>query len=511
VTPGADDPDAWSRRRFLRAGAALVATPVAARLAHALGAPAGLRVRRGGAATATSVELRAAPATVDLGGPIVDTWAYGGAVPGPLVRVTAGQPLVAVVENALPEPTTIHWHGIALPFDMDGVPGVSQDPIAPGGSFTYRFSPPAAGTYFLHPHVGLQLDRALYAPLVVDDPGEPGAYDEEWIVVLDDWTDGVGPSPDAILASLTAGAGGSPGTGMQMPGMSMPGDGPAATGGGSMPMVHGTSALLGGHAGDVRYPYYLVNGRVATAPTTLRTRPGARVRLRVVNAGAETAFRVALGGHRLRVTHADGAEVEPVAADAVLLGMGERVDATFTAGDGVFPLVALAEGKGGAARALLRTGSGRVPPASSRPRELGGRVLTAPSLRPTASSRLHTRRPDRDFRVVLRGSHHPYRWTINGRTYGKDSPFVVDIGERVRLDFVNRSPMFHPMHLHGHSFAVLDRAQRAGARKDTVIVRPGETVRVDFDADNSGDWMLHCHNAYHQEVGMMTSVYYSGA
>ena len=112
---------------------------------------------------------------------------------------------------------------------------------------------------------------------------------------------------------------------------------------------------------------------------------------------------------------------------------------------------------------------------------------------------------------MLAGTHRPYRWTINGRTYGDDSPIIVDIGQRVRLEFVNRSPMFHPMHLHGHTFAVLDAARRPGAAKDTVIVRPAETVRVDFDADNSGDWMLHCHNAYHQEAGMMTSVYYSGA
>jgi FtsP/CotA-like multicopper oxidase with cupredoxin domain len=81
----------------------------------------------------------------------------------------------------------------------------------------------------------------------------------------------------------------------------------------------------------------------------------------------------------------------------------------------------------------------------------------------------------------------------------------------VHLDFVNRSPMFHPMHLHGHTFAVLDRNGRPGVRKDTVIVKPGERVGVEFAADNSGTWMLHCHNAYHQEAGMMTSVYYSGA
>ncbi len=523
MTPGADD--THSRRQFLRATAgAAEALPLAARLGRGLG-PARPTARptarqiggpahatTGTGTTGTGLTLVPAPATVDLGGRTADTWAYDGAVPGKVVRVTAGRPLVAVVENHLPEPTTVHWHGIALPVDMDGVPGVTQTAIAPGGSFTYQFTPTQPGTYFLHPHVGLQLDRGLYAPLIVDDPSESGAYDDEWIVVLDDWTDGVGPSPDEILAALTDGAVTGTGT-AGMAGMRMPAPAAVDTSARSatVVMAHGTSTLLGGNAGDVSYPLYLVNGRVPESPSTFTTRRGNRVRLRVVNAGAETTFRVALGGHRLRVTHADGFAVAPIDVDALLVGMGERIDATFIAGDGVFPLVAVAEGKGGAARALLRTATGTVPRASARPRELDRRVLTTAALRPAASARLKDRKPDRVFRVRLAGHHKPYRWTINGKTYGDDSPFVVDIGERIRLEFLNTSMMYHPMHLHGHSFAVLDRSRRPGARKDTVIVRPGATVLVDFDADNAGEWMLHCHNAYHQEAGMMTSVYYSGA
>jgi multicopper oxidase len=526
VTPGADRHDALSRRRFLQLSGALAAGPFAARLARAL--PAGVTISDGPgttAATATSataagasIALTPAPASVDLGGRVVSTWAYGDAVPGRVVRVRAGTELVAVVENHLPDPTTVHWHGIALPFDMDGVPGVTQEAIEPGGSFTYRFTPATPGTYFVHPHVGVQLDRGLYAPLIVDDPHDPGDYDDEWIVVLDDWTDGVGPSPDQILAALLGAAGGgSGGTGAHMPGMAMPAPSPDTAQGvpdagvAATASVHASSSLLGGNAGDVSYPLYLVNGRVPESPSALTTKPGARVRLRIVNAGAETAFRVALAGHRLGVTHADAYEVAPLTVDAVLLGMGERVDAVFTARDGVFPLVAVAEGKGGSGRALLRTASGSVPPARARPKELDRRVLTVAALRPAPDARLPARRPDRTFRAVLAGTHRPYRWTINGRTYGDDAPIVVDVGQRVRLEFVNRSPMFHPMHLHGHTFAVLDAARRPLVRKDTVIVRPAETVRVDFDADNSGDWMLHCHNAYHQEAGMMTSVYYSGA
>ena len=174
MTPAASPRDAWTRRRFLRAAGAFAAAPIAARLAESRAAIRFPSARaapiRSDASPATAVTLRSAPTTVDLGGRLVQTWAYGDEVPGPLVRVHAGSSIVAVVENQLPKPTSVHWHGIAVPFDMDGVPGVTQDPIAPGASFTYRFTPTVPGTYFFHPHVGLQLDRALYGPLVVDDP-----------------------------------------------------------------------------------------------------------------------------------------------------------------------------------------------------------------------------------------------------------------------------------------------------------------------------------------------------
>ena len=138
----------------------------------------------------------------------------------------------------------------------------------------------------------------------------------------------------------------------------------------------GSSALLGGDAGDVGYPHYLVNGRIPTAPTTFTAAPGQRLRIRIVNAAADTAFRVALAEHTLTVTHTDGFPVVPVEVDALLIGMGERYDVLVTAADGVFPLTALAEGKNAHARALLRTGAGPTPDPGYRPRELDRRVAT---------------------------------------------------------------------------------------------------------------------------------------
>ncbi|MEU7872205.1 multicopper oxidase family protein [Dactylosporangium sp. NPDC049140] len=440
--------------------------------------------------TIVRAALTPRPVTLDLGGPVVRTWGYADTAPGPLLRARAGDLLHVEVTNQLPATTSVHWHGIALRNDMDGVPGLTQPPIAPGAAFTYEFTAPDPGTYFYHPHSGVQLDRALYGVLVVDDPADPGAYDTEWIVVLDDWVDGTGRTPNDVLASLhsMAGMGGMMGMRGGMTGMSMEAY---------------TSPLLGG-AGDVAYPHYLLNGRIPAAPVTLSGRPGQRVRIRIVNAGADTAFRVALGGHRLTVTHTDGFPVAPVDTDALLLGMGERADVTVTLAGGVFPLVALAEGKTGQALAVVRTGAGDVPRADARPVELDRAVTTTGSLRATERVRLDERHPDRTHRLELGGSMMPYRWTINGATFDDARPLPVVHGERVRLQFVNRTTMFHPMHVHGHTFALAG----GGARKDTVIVRPDQTVTVDLDAGNPGQWMTHCHNIYHAETGMMINLAY---
>jgi FtsP/CotA-like multicopper oxidase with cupredoxin domain len=488
----------WSRRRFL-------ATAAAATLGVAGGGcdiasrsrpvgPAAREVaatearRRRPGAPVREITLTAAAATIDLAGRAVTAWAYNQSVPGPVVRVRVGEVLRVRLDNRLPEPTSIHWHGVVVRNDMDGVPGVTQPPVAANGGFVYEFTVPYPGTYFFHPHVGLQLDRGLYAALVVDDPAEPGGYDQEAVVVLDDWTLGVGPTPEQLQDRLMAQGG------MMGGGMGMMGQG-------------GGSAALGGAGGQIAYPLYLLNGHPPADPPTIRARPGQRLRLRVINAAAETAFRVALGGHRLTVTHTDGLPVAPTTAEALLVGMGERADALVRLQDGAFPLVALAEGKSGQALGVVRTGRGSPPPADAHPGELGGRLASMAELGPDRRVTLPDRRPDRSHQLLLSGGMMGPQWTINGRTFPDAEPLPVRAGERVRLVFGNQSMMFHPMHLHGHSFQV-QQGGRPGPRKDTVIVRPMQQLAVDVAADNPGQWMVHCHNLYHQEAGMMTTLSY---
>ncbi|MEU3660274.1 multicopper oxidase family protein [Streptomyces sp. NPDC032940] len=474
--------------------------------------------RRRGTGPVRAYRLTAAPATLDLGGRTVPSWAYGEALPGPLVRATAGDVLDMTLANRLPTGTTLHCHGVRLRCDMDGVPGLTQAAVRPGADFRYRFTAEQPGTYLIHSHVGMQADRALYAPLVVDDPREPLSYDKEWIVVLDDWLDGVeGSTPEEVLDQLRPGGSSDDGHMAMGPGPAgSPRRGAAALlappgrhGGPSRVLHTSRSRMLHGAGGSVAHPWHLANGRLPGHPEVFRCRPGDRVRLRIINAGAETAYRIALGGHALTVTHTDGYPVRHTRTDALLVGMAERYDVLVTAGDGVFPLVALPEGKEGGALAVLRTdkGSKGLPPVGVRPDELDGRTVPARRLVPDDSVALDDREPDREMRIRITGGMERFDWGFDHKPYSVEQRHAVSAGERVRLTLINATDMWHPMHLHGHTFAVRG-LDGLGARKDTAVVLPHRKLVLDFDADNPGLWMLHCHNQYHSESGMMTVLGY---
>ncbi|MEV5779961.1 multicopper oxidase family protein [Streptomyces sp. NPDC051639] len=472
--------------------------------------------RRRGTGPVREFRLTAAETPLDLGGRTVRSWAYGDALPGKEVRVTKGDILALTVANHLPVETTLHSHGVRMRCDMDGVPGLTQNSIKPGADFTYRFAMAHAGTYWLHSHSGMQLDRGLYAPLIVEDPREPLSYDQEWVVVLDDWVDGVGGStPEGVLSQLRGGRGAPMDMGE---GGAHSGSGHDAAGGaqssghdhstGPSRILRGShSRILRSEGGNVDYPYYLVNGRIPQAPSVFRARPGDRIRLRIINAGGDTAFRVALGGHRMTVTHTDGYPVEHKTTDALLIGMAERYDVLITAKDGMFPLVALAEGKNARALAVLRTSSGTLPQPAVHPRELDGEVVPARRLRPHESVALNDSGPDRLLRVKLTGSMRRFDWAFDHEPYSLERRHPIREGERIRLSLINATNMWHPLHLHGHTFA-LTGLGAVGARKDTAVVLPHRKIVVDFYADNPGLWMLHCHNQYHSESGMMTLLGY---
>ncbi|MDP7706077.1 multicopper oxidase family protein [Mycobacterium sp. TY815] len=471
-------------------------------------------------------------AKVDIGGRIVDTLAYGDAIPGPVLRASVGDEVVVSVSNKLDHPTSVHWHGIALRNDMDGAEPATPN-IPAGQDFTYRFSVPYSGTYWAHPHTGLDGDKGLYLPFIVDDPTELGRYDTEWIVVLDDWTDGVGKSPqqlyDALInkppapetpasTSPTTTTSSPSTTGRTPTGTSTSASSSSATSTPAGPTTTmpgmpgmgevGKSDLLGGDAGDIAYPYYLINGRIPEAATTFNAKPGQRIRIRIINTGSDTAFRVALAGHSMTVTHTDGFPVIPTQVDALLVGMAERYDVIVTAADGVFPLVASAEGKNAVGRALLVTGKGSAPDPQFRPGELTRRVGTVEMFTAVTAANLGRPDPTLNLPVVLGGTMAKYDWTINGEPYSRTKPLHVREGQHATLNFDNATMMWHPIHLHSHTFQVIRPDGTLGARKDTVIVLPNQKLSAVLVADNPGTWVMHCHNTYHQEAGMQTRIDY---
>ncbi|MDH4076460.1 MAG: multicopper oxidase family protein [Acidimicrobiia bacterium] len=446
--------------------------------------------RRRPGSSLTTVDLVAGPATVDLAGRVVDTVAYNQQVPGPLIRARAGDELKVTLRNQLDAATLTHWHGLAIRNDMDGVPDLVQAAIEPGASFTYQFIVPDPGTYWFHPHMGLDLDRGMYAPIIIDDPDEAGDYDHEEVLILDDWLDGIdGATPESTLEQLRSQGGMGGMSGMNHSGM----DGMS---------MSGMSDF-----GDVDYPLHLINGRPpADAPSSV-VAPGSRVRLRFINAGSDTVYRVAVDNHPMLITHLDGFPIEPVEVDTFQVAMGERVDAIVEVTSGVWPILAVAEGKTGAALTWLRTTDTAATATQTLGRRLAnhdGRMLDLAAARPTAGVARSTVTPERSLDLALTGSMTDYVWGINGRTYDPTSPLLISSGETLRLGMRNETMMVHPMHLHGHTFALTS----SGVRKDTVLVPPMETVEIDVLADNPGQWMLHCHNTYHLETGMATVLAY---
>ncbi len=372
----------------------------------------------------------------------VQTWAYNGEVPGQEIRATEGDTLRVRVQNGLPTDTTVHWHGLPIVNEMDGVTKVTQPPIKSGEEFVYEFVVPTAGSYMYHSHVGLQLDRGLYGPLIVEPKKEELSYDREYTLTLDDWLDGISGTPEETLTQLEN------------------------TGGG----MGGTMGGMGedGAAGDLSYPLYLVNGRPPEDPETLKVRRGEKVRLRLVNPASDTAFRFAVAGHKLTVTHADGLPVEHKKVDAVRVGMGERYDVLVEADNpGVWQIGASPEGKSDLAHTILRyeeSGEATPPPAHLVPKELDGKLLTYRNLRAAGKESFPSGDPDRTLDLTLSGDHGNYAWAINDQLYPNADPLEVREGEWVRLNLQNGSMMTHPMHLHGHFFQVDNSSGRGPLR-----------------------------------------------
>ena len=451
------------------------------------------------------VTLEARPTEIEIAsGRRVKAWTYDGKLPGAEIRAAEGERLRVTLKNNLPEGTSIHWHGIQQKGsnNMDGVPGLTQPPIPQGAAFVYDFVADAPGTYFYHPHSGLQIERGLSAALIVEPKKETLSYDREYTLILDDW---LGGSPDLAFEQLRQGI-------FPADGMTKDSSQTSPNGGETMGMRRGGMSEREGCCAnsDVAYSTHLINGRAPEAAPEFQVKRGERVRFRVINAGGATVFRVAVQGHKLSVTHSDGFPVHAVEVDAFEISPGERYDFLLAASNpGAWAIAAVtADEREGGARAVLRYAEARgtlAPPLNFVPAELRGEVLDPGDLMSRDGLDFPpVGEPDREIDLVLSGSRRSYEWLINGRK-GLDDPFEIRSGERVRIAMRNRTMTWHPMHLHGHSFRVINgRDPRNAPVKDTVLVKPTMHGRAEFEffADNPGAWLIHCHHAYHLAAGM---------
>lgn len=478
-----------TRRHFLGAGLAAAAT-LGAGLGRAA-APARLAVER------RVIEVNRQPASV-----------YGilRADGGHGMALKAGDRFRVMLENRAGLPTLIHWHGQTPPLAQDGVPGLSQPLLPPGQTYDYDY-PARPGTHWMHSHEGLHEQLLMAAPLIVREADAPQV--REVVVMLHDFT-----FSDAaeVFAKLGSGHGAHAmhGAGAQMDHSKMDHSQHAGHHGGH----GGHGAALSAHLHDVEYDAFLANDRTLDDPEVVRVERGERVRLRIINAATATAFIVDTGAIEARAIAVDGNAVAPVAGRRFPMAMGQRLDLMLAIPreSGAWPVLARREGDVMRTGLVLATRNARVAKLATKGQTKAGVVGLDLERRLAAREPLPRRRPDRSLRVLL-GEKPPYIWTLNDATFDQRQPLSVRPGERVHLTFENPTTMMHPMHLHGHHFQVVAIAgQRLqGAMRDTVVVPAlGGKVTVAFDADNAGEWMLHCHNLYHMAAGMMTTVKYAG-
>jgi FtsP/CotA-like multicopper oxidase with cupredoxin domain len=454
-----------NRRDFLGAAAGAAACTLA---------PAALP------ATAPSRALRIAGGEQALVGtehPRTMVWSYNGSVPGPELRFRQGERLRIEAENRLDVATTIHWHGVRVPNAMDGVPHLTQPPIAArGGRFLYEFDLPDAGTYWYHPHLGSpeQVGRGLYGALIVEER-EPPPVDRDVVWIISDWR----LDREAQIVGDFR------------------------------------SFMDASHAGRIGNTV-TVNGAVRE---TFGVRAGERVRLRLINASNARIYGLAFEGHEPWLIAFDGQPLEPrsLAKERVVLGPAQRADLIIdcNAAPGSHHRVVDGFYQRQAYRLLDLAYSADAP--------IGGASRPIARLPANPYPRPELKRAER-HRIVFGGgmmgampsqrSHKGMFWTVNGTPVPEDhhhhSPLMtLERGRSCIFELVNDTRWHHPIHIHGHVFSVVSRNGKPdprGESGDTVLLDPQSRAEIAFVADNPGDWMLHCHVLEHQASGMMATV-----
>jgi len=433
-------------------------------------------------------QLTAAKASVQLADtpfPKTETWSFERQSPGPLLRFRQGQTARVKVTNQLTQGLTVHWHGLRIDNSMDGVPILTQPPIAQGDAYQYAFTPPDAGTFWYHSHVNTaeQIGRGLYGPIIVEEHEAP-PVDRDLVWVLDDWKL---DKQAQIISDF---------------------DNPR-------------DLARAGRLGNT----VTINGRI---PQALAVRAGERIRLRLINAANARIFALRFQGHRSLVIARDGQPVDPYEPGGpVIIGPAQRYDLIIDMTGSPGHRYSVLEGYYPQSPSRLSSLAYTAEPGLDKGRYgdypgLPRNPLPEPELRDSLVQRIELMGGDLSqleeaqfggqrlemTRLYLLGK----MWAINGVVNGgySDPPlFSVKRGTTVVLDFRNRSAWPHPMHLHGHHFKVMEHSRDqevTGRWLDTILLGPEESARVAFVADNPGDWLFHCHILGHARAGMLAVI-----
>src|SRR5262245_9700521 len=393
------------------------------------------------------IDLTARLAELDIANTKVQVWTYDGHLPGPLVRARTGNRVIVHFKNDLPQPTTVHWHGVRVPIEMDGVPDISQPEIKPGESFTYDFVVRDPGLYWYHPHVmsAAQVGFGLYGAVLVEDPDDGVGVGDQLTLVLSD----IGFDAEGALDSPDSG---------------------------------GSAGMVFGREGS----YVLANGRVLP---TLGARSGAPQRWRIVNAAKSRYFLLDLGGQPFYVIGTDGGLQErPESKESLLVAPGERSDVIVTPTrpvTGTLALRAMLYNRGYGSvefrhdEEVLRFAFTDEPTLPEPKLPLTHRDIAIPNIADATRVNVVLTLPP----VASTGKSE---FQVNGVPFWKAKPYLARLGETQIWTVKNDSKFAHPFHLHGFFFLPLDETLQPVhpmAWKDTINVPLDSTVRflVTFD------------------------------
>lgn len=492
-------------------------------------------------------------------------------IPAPTLHFKEGDHLLINVHNHLDEETALHWHGVLVPWQMDGVKGVNQEGIQPGETFRYEFTLEQSGTYWYHAHAGLQEQQGLYGAFIID-PIEPESYkyNKDYVVVLSDWSD---THPNQILANLKKDGGYYSSCFPLQPSLSkFIHDYSLASKTEQRQLVNDYKMMQEMRMSiydfsDVAYDAFLLNGRSNSSPWTAEVAVGDTVRLRFIGAGGSTIFRVKIPGTSMQMVHVEGNDVEPYELADFTIAPGETYDVLVKIQE-ERPYIIYAESRDtlGAAYGALVTPTDQsvrydqvesfqeplpvtremihgehemsgmsmmnmdhhssksgsmymdMPTESS----IVGDKISAPSGNYSTSTEtkynnliasVKTNNPDIPIAGVINmelfGYMERYIWFINGVPEHEAEPIVLEPGKRYRFVFTNTSMMHHPMHIHGHWFILRKGEGEYDPLLHTIDVPPGGTITADVDTDASGQWIFHCHLLYHMVSGMSREIQYS--